>query len=203
MREDPAAPAGRTIGLKTAGERERGSLDPLRLNPVGSGSLIAGKWLAASLFGCGALLLATASSLVMFRVAPWHEINVQMRVTDRDLLGAALMMLPIALLMNAAATFVSALSRSFQQAQSYARGLMVATIVPGLLMAVFPVAHAAWAMPIPIVGQLALTTDLLTGQHPAAYRLALPAAGAVLPSLVLTGAAADLLRRESIVFRGA
>ena len=35
----------------TAGERERGSLEPLLLNPVPRGVLATGKWLAASLFG--------------------------------------------------------------------------------------------------------------------------------------------------------
>ena len=42
----------------TAGERERGSLEPLLLSPVPRVAFAAGKWLAASAFGCGAVLFS-------------------------------------------------------------------------------------------------------------------------------------------------
>ena len=35
----------------TAGERERGSLEPLLINPAGRGSFAVGKWMASTLFG--------------------------------------------------------------------------------------------------------------------------------------------------------
>ena len=44
----------------TAGERERGSLEPLLMNPAPPGALVVGKWAAVS---CVGLLVATLSSL--------------------------------------------------------------------------------------------------------------------------------------------
>ena len=54
----------------TAGERERGSLEPLLLNPVPRGALAAGKWLAASLFGCCAVLFSMLLTINVMRRVP-------------------------------------------------------------------------------------------------------------------------------------
>ena len=59
----------------TAGERERGSLEPLLLNPVSRGVLATGKWLAASLFGCGAVLFSMVLTMNVMRRVPWHDLG--------------------------------------------------------------------------------------------------------------------------------
>jgi sodium transport system permease protein len=186
----------------TAGERERDSLEPLLSNPISRASVIAGKWLAAAVLGCAGLLLTAASSMLTFRAVPWHELGMQMRVTDADLWSVALVMLPVALLMSSAETLVSALSRSFQQAQTYAGVLMVAAIVPSILTSVLPSANAVWVVALPVLGQLSLTADLLTGQSPAAHQYLLSVLGTALPALVFVALAARTLGRESTIFRG-
>jgi len=187
----------------TAGERERGSLEPLLLNPLSGTALIAGKWLAAAALGCAGLLLAAGSSMLTLHEVPWHELGMQMRVTDGALWASALVMLPVALLMSAAVIFVSALSRSFHEAQSYAGVLMVVALVPGILTVVLPFITASWAMALPIIGQLSIARDLLTGQAPALWRHVLAVISTTLPALVLIALAARLVSRESIMFRGA
>ena len=44
----------------TAGERERGSLEPLLMNPVGRVAIAAGKWLAVGVYGVGVVALTLA-----------------------------------------------------------------------------------------------------------------------------------------------
>jgi sodium transport system permease protein len=195
--------AGMPLALDSAaGERERGSLEPLLLNPVSPASVIVGKWLAASALGCLGLLLAAASSMVTLRTVPWHELGVQMRVSDHAIWNSVLVMLPVALLMSAAVMLASALSRSFQQAQSNAGVLMVLAIVPCILTIALPAIGAATAIPLPVTGQLSIATDLLSGQASPMLRQAEVATATLLPALLLVALAARLMRRESIIFRG-
>jgi sodium transport system permease protein len=185
----------------TAGERERASLEPLLLNPISSTSVIVGKWLAAALLSSFGLLLAAGSSMLTLRIIPWHELGMQIHVTDGALWLSVLVMLPVALLMSAAVMLVSALSRSFQQAQSYSGVLMIVALVPSILTVVLPVFTASWAMALPIVGQLSMTRDILTGQASQTLLPVLAVAGTILPALVLIALATRLVRREAIVFR--
>jgi sodium transport system permease protein len=185
----------------TAGERERASLEPLLLNPVSSTSVVAGKWLAATAMSSLGLLIATASTMLTLRIVPWHELGMQMRVTDGALLGVVLVMLPVALLMSAAVMVASALSRSFQQAQSYAGLLMVGALVPGMLSLVVPLT-APWTAALPVIGQMSITQELLSGQLPALLRQGLALAGTVVPAILLVVLTARLMRREAVVFVG-
>src|SRR5262249_12216671 len=57
----------------TAGERERGSLEPLLLNPLTSGTIVGGKWLAASIVSGSMGLCCVVFSIGAFRLVPWHE----------------------------------------------------------------------------------------------------------------------------------
>lgn len=186
----------------SAGERERGSLEPLLLNPVSPASVMTGKWLAATLLSVLGLVLAASSSMLMLRMVPWHELGVRMRASDAALWGSVLVMLPVALLMSAAVMLVSALSRSFQQAQAYAGMLMVVAMVPSILTVVIP-ALGASALPVPVISQLAITTGLLGGQGASLLRYGVTALTTVLPALLFIGLAARLLSREAMVFKGA
>ena len=69
----------------TAGERERGSLEPLLLNPVSTSALAIGKWLAASLFGFGAVIFSMLLTINVMRRVPWHDLGVRFTVSDGDL----------------------------------------------------------------------------------------------------------------------
>jgi len=125
---------------------------------------------------------------------------VQMRTSDSALWSCVLVMLPVALLMSAAVMLVSALSRSFQQAQTYAGMLMVGAAVPSILTVILPAAGAT-GMPVPVIGQLAITTDLLAGQGASLLRYGLTALTTLLPALLLVALAARLMSREAIVFK--
>jgi sodium transport system permease protein len=71
----------------TAGERERGSLEPLLLSPVPRLALAAGKWLAASAFGCGSVLFSMLLTVNVMRHVPWHDLGIRFRVSDGDLMS--------------------------------------------------------------------------------------------------------------------
>jgi sodium transport system permease protein len=64
----------------TAGERERGSLEPLLVNPVPRAALVTGKWLAAA-FAAGVTVgLTTLLSVIMPRFLPLQEMGIRFRL---------------------------------------------------------------------------------------------------------------------------
>jgi sodium transport system permease protein len=185
----------------TMGERERGSLEPLLLNPVSRTALIAGKWLAAASLACAWVLLAGLTTLILLRFVPWHEYGLQFSSSDRELLTVIFSMLPVALFWSALVTLVSTHSRSQQQAQTRF-GLMFMTVVLTTMASfIFPVANVSWLRVVPIIGQLMLSADVLGAGHTAFYQYIITAAGSVVLAFALVATAARLLRRESIVFR--
>jgi sodium transport system permease protein len=184
----------------TAGERERGSLEPLLLNPVPRGALASGKWLASSLFGCCAVLFSMVLTVTVMRRVPWHDLGIRFRVSDPELMSLLLLILPLALLLSAVVMFASTFARSFKEAQSYLGMLMMLPMLPGLISTMYPLAGRPWLAPIPIVGQYALAADVLGGKPPGAVFYLLAGVSVLVCAGVLVTLTARMLRREAIVF---
>jgi sodium transport system permease protein len=184
----------------TAGERERGSLEPLLLNPVSRGALAGGKWLAASLFGCGAVVFSMLLTINVMRRVPWHDLGIRFTVTDGALLSLLALVLPVAFLLSAVVLFASTFARSFKEAQSYLSMLMLLPMAPGIVSTMYPLSNRPWLAPVPILGQYALAADVLGGKPPAAVFYVIAGVSAVGCALGLVSLTARLLRRESIVF---
>jgi sodium transport system permease protein len=184
----------------TAGERERGSLEPLLLNPVSRGALAGGKWLAASLFGCGAVVFSMLLTINVMRRVPWHDLGIRFTVTDGALLSLLALVLPVALLLSAVVLFASTFARSFKEAQSYLSMLMLLPMVPGIVSTMYPLSNRPWLAPVPVLGQYALAADVLGGKPPSPVFYVIAGVSAVGCALVLVSLTARLLRRESIVF---
>ena len=184
----------------TAGERERGSLEPLLLNPVPREVLAAGKWLASSLFGCCALLFSMVLTMnVMWRV-PWHDLGIRFRVSDGALLSLLALIVPLAFFLSALVMFASTFARSFKEAQSYLGMLMLVPMLPGLVSTMYPLAGRPWLAPIPVLGQYALAADVLGGKPPHVMFYLLAGVSVLLCSGILVALTARMLKREAIVF---
>jgi sodium transport system permease protein len=184
----------------TAGERERGSLEPLLLNPVSRDAIAAGKWLAASVFSCGAVVFSMVLTINVMRRVPWHDLGIRFTVTDAALLSLLGLVLPLALLLSAVVLFASTFARSFKEAQSYLGMLMLLPMAPGIISTLYPLSHRPWLAPVPILGQYALAADVLGGTPPRVAFYFVAGASAIACALVLVGLTARLLRREAIVF---
>jgi len=184
----------------TAGERERGSLEPLLLNPVPASSLAVGKWLAASLFGFGAVIFSMLLTINVMRRVPWHDLGVRFTVSDADLLSLLALVLPAALFLSALLLFASTFARSFKEAQGYLTILMLVPLLPGMVSTAYPLSDRPWLAPVPILGQYALAADVLGGKPPALASYVIAAVVVVVLALALVALTARLLRRESIVF---
>jgi sodium transport system permease protein len=184
----------------TAGERERGSLEPLLLTPVSRAALAAGKWLAASLFGCCAVLFSMLLTVNVMRRVPWHDLGIRFRVSDAELMSLLALILPLALLLSAIVMFASTFARSFKEAQSYLGMLMLLPMLPGLVSTMYPLAGRPWLSPVPIIGQYALAADVLGGKPPGVVFYVIAGVSVVACASALVALTARMLTREAIVF---
>ncbi len=183
----------------TAGERERGSLEPLLLNPVSRDALAAGKWLAASLFGCCAVLFSMVLTVNVMRRVPWHDLGIRFRSRTRaDELARA----------RPAAGAVSQRDRDVrvdlravvQGSAELPRHADAAADASRHRLDDVSAVGRPWLAPVPVLGQYALAADVLGGKPPGVAFYVLAGVSAIACALVLVALTARLLRREAIVF---
>ncbi len=192
---------GMQIGIdSTAGERERGSLEPLLLNPVPRWVIAGGKWLAASVLGCASVVVSMLITVNVLRRIPWHDLGIRFRVTDAELFSLLLLLLPLAVLLAAVVLYASTFARSFKEAQGYMGMLMLVPMLPGMLATVYPLSRRPWLAPVPVLGQYALASDALAGQPPTMGGYLLAGAVTLACAVGLVWLTARALTRERIVF---
>lgn len=186
----------------TAGEKERLTLEPLLTTPVRRTTLVLGKLLAVVTTSLVALILAVASMLIAFAIAPpLSGANTGLGV---DLATAALLLaasLPVVILFSALEMAVCLLARSFKEAQNYIVPMQFAVLVPAMAVMVLPdLSPSLPSFAIPVFSTLVILRDLFLGQvEPAAFGLM------VASSLVYASAAVGLaiwqFGREKVLFR--
>jgi sodium transport system permease protein len=184
----------------TAGERERGSLEPLLVNPAPRGAIAAGKWMAATFGAMLSVLLTTALVLVMLRYVPLQELGIRFRIGGREIAGLLAALLPMCLMSTGVQTYLATFARSFKEAQTYMGFLIMVPVLPGMMSALYPVSSKPWMYPIPLLGQHMLAADVLGGK-PAPLWAFLIAGGAALVVAMLTmRMTTAMLQRERIIF---
>jgi sodium transport system permease protein len=185
----------------TAGERERGSLEPLLVNPVPRGALAAGKWLAATSTSMLAVVASATLCVILIRFIPLQDMGIRFRVGPVQLAGMLAVLLPFCPFATAVQACMGTSARSFKEAQSYMTIVMIVPILPGLLATLYPVVTTRpWAYPIPILGQYGLMTGVLGGRMPGAVPLMVAAAACLLVAVILLRLITRLFHSERIIF---
>jgi sodium transport system permease protein len=147
----------------TAGERERGSLEPLLLSPVSRASIAVGKWLAASLMailGAGLTLLVAQAALRLPSLA-----ELPFGLGGLDMMRVIVALIPLALLASALQALIGLQSGTFKEAQAQGNLLILVPMVPGFLVA-FGAAVPPIAAKIPVIGHQLLIEQVLKGGTP-------------------------------------
>jgi sodium transport system permease protein len=188
----------------TAGERERGSLEPLLVNPVSRGAIVAGKWLAVVATTLAAVLIALLGFALAVAHVPLQDLGVKFRLGLPEMLGLFAACAPLALFAAALQMTLALFARTFKEAQTYLSMLMLVPMVPATFLSLQPIKSTLPAMLVPVLGQTLLMSDVLRGETaPPVWFLLAGLSSAACAALFLAGAA-RLLRSEKIVFgRGA
>jgi sodium transport system permease protein len=184
----------------TAGERERGSLEPLLVNPAPRRVIAGGKWLAATFTSVLSVLLTTTIILAMLRFIPMQEFGIRFRIQPAQvalLLAAAL---PMSLLASAIQMYLATFAKSFKEAQSYMGLLIIVPMLPGFAATLYPMSGQPWMYPIPVVAQQVLAGDVVAARDTPWWGFVVAALSALILSMLLLELTTRLLQRERIIF---
>jgi sodium transport system permease protein len=185
----------------TAGERERGSLEALLVNPVPRGALASGKFAAATLTAMLTVLISGSLLFVLFQQIPLQDLGLRVRLGAPHVIGSLAVMLPLCPLIVAIQMYVATFAKSFKEAQSYLSFLMLLQMVPGMLMSMNDqFLQKAWLYYLPWIGQQAMLSDVMANEL--SNPLVFVVVGVVNVALAAAAmhATAGLLQREKIIF---
>lgn len=150
----------------TAGERERRSLEPLLVHPVGAFSIVVGKWLAAATLGVAGTAMCVVGGLALLNASSLAELGIRLETGLEAGLAVTLYLVPLTLLATALQIAVGLWSKNFKDAQSYLMLMSFAPAVVGFVMTGERLAQAGlW----PLAWELnALAGPLLKSTTPSA-----------------------------------
>ena len=148
----------------TAGERERGSLEPLLTLGVPRYVLVWGKAGAAFVFMSVSLAVCIASFAVASRVLPLEQMGMTANLTPLVCITVFAIMLPFAVLGAGAMTAVASWARSFREAQTYTSIALVLPPLPIVLVVFNPMRPTVATMSVPGLSQHLLVTELVKGE---------------------------------------
>jgi len=182
----------------TAGERERRSLEPLLVHPVGAFSIVLGKWLAAAALGVLGTAACVVGGLVLLQYSALAELGIRLETGFEAGLTVTLYLVPLTLLVTALQIAVGLWSKNFKDAQSYLMLMSFAPAVAGFVMTGEKLAQAGlWPMAWELA---ALSGPLLKSTTPTAPFATVAALELALTFIVLV-VCAYRLRSEAILSR--
>lgn len=148
----------------TAGERERGSLEPLLMNPMPRGALVLGKWGAVATVGMAIAVLSSLSFLPGQWLMKSEALSAMFQYGWSEAAQFLVLLLPLAGAGAALLMAVAIRSKTFKEAQASATiALMVFNLSPlvGLLS---PDGEQPWHVWLPGLAQFTLMNRVLRGE---------------------------------------
>ena len=185
----------------TSGERERGSLEPLLINPVERWGLMLGKYRAALLFTGIAVAVQLIAFKVIFQSAGGSGgFNFAEVFSALTLLGIFAVTLPLMMVAVGVQFIIATMTRSFKEAQTYLGLLPLVPALPGMVLVFAPVKAQEWMMMIPTFSQTLLLGQFVRGDGVAFPDALISMASSMIAALVLIFIAARLYERENLIF---
>jgi len=159
----------------TAGERERGSLEPLMMNPVKPIATVVGKWGAVALLGMAVALLADLSFVPAQWLIQSDSLQAMFSFGAREVVAFLLLQLPLAAGVGALLMALAIRSKTFKEAQASSALVMTVVGMAPMVTMFNPGGEAAWYLWLPGLAQNTLMMEVLKGETPTLWRLAQPA----------------------------
>ncbi len=182
----------------TAGERERGSLEPLLMNPTSRAALVLGKWAAVSTVG---MLIAVLSCL-SFLPGQWllqsELLAALFQFGLREALWFIGLLLPLAGALAAVLMAVAIRCKTFKEAQANATVLLLVVSMLPLVTVLNQQGAAAWHLWVPALAQTVLMGRVLKGEVLPVADVALTVAIALAVTLLAVVFVARTLRSAAL-----
>ena len=188
---------GMNVAMDTvAGERERRSLLPLLLNPIGRSTVMFGKWLAVSFFAAIGLAITGLGFSVVLATLGTQAASIGLRT----FLPIAFGLFSLPLLAAAVQLLISTVCRGIKEAQTYLSLIVFLPMGLGMFLVFRPPAALAWYRFVPLLGQQLQLEGAMNGQHVGWIQ---PIALAYLTiglAVVFLLVAANRLQRDEIIY---
>jgi sodium transport system permease protein len=183
----------------TAGERERGSLEPLLSLPVARGALVGGKILATCAYMCLSLAINLTAFVFVFRFVPLERLGMSANLGVGTALEFFAICLPFVPLGAALMTFVASFTRSYREAQTYLTSVLLVPTLPIAFASIYSLKTKSSLMVIPSLSQHLLMTSVLKDEPIAPTDAIVSSGCSLLLALVLIVFTARHWRRESML----
>jgi sodium transport system permease protein len=184
----------------TAGERERGSLEGLLVNPAPRAAIVAGKCIGAAVMAMATVAVSTVIWANLPRFLPLEDMGIRFRIGTPHFAGIMAAGLPICLFAATLQAYIATMARSFKEAQSYMGVLILLPMLPGLLSTLYSLGDAPWMYGVPVLAQHVLLTGVLGGRAPEPWAFAVAAIVSVAAAAILMHLTTRLFRSERIIF---
>jgi sodium transport system permease protein len=184
----------------TAGERERGSLEPLLLNPVPRSAIVVGKWLAALVFALVCVVLTLLCCVFVLEYTPVRDLGMSLELGPLALVLVLCAAAPMALMATAIQVLVASFARSYKEAQTYVSLLMFVPMLPAMVGMMSGLDRSIGALLVPGLGQQIVVEQVFGGKQTGVLDFVLPMVSALAVAGVCVWLTAWMFRRETVVF---
>jgi len=147
----------------TAGERERGSLEPLLATPLVPLEIVIGKWLAIAAFDALVVSLTLAGFYLTLNFAPLPAVGVPFLFGATELLRFLLILAPLIALLPAALLYVGTRGRTLKEAQANVSVLLFIVSMLPVVQLFLQKKEPVWLLWAPISAQYTLLSRALRG----------------------------------------
>jgi sodium transport system permease protein len=182
----------------TAGERERGSLEPLLMNPMPHAALVLGKWGAVAAVGMLIALLSCLSFLPGQWLMRSEALAAMFRFGPYEAAAFIALLLPLAGALAALLMAIAIRSRSFKEAQAGTTIVVLGVSLLPLVTVFNQEGVAPWFYWVPALAQTTLMGRVLKGEVPAAPEVLASVASSVLLCALALWAVSRLLRAAAL-----
>jgi sodium transport system permease protein len=183
----------------TAGERERGSLEPLLTLPVTRTVLMLGKIAATCVFMAISAILTLIGFSIALGFVPLEKIGMVTNFGPDIVLVAFFILLPFVLPGAAMMTVVASFTRSFKEAQTWVGAVLLVPTLPIMVAGALQLKSQTLLMLVPGLSQHLLVTGLIRNDPVAALDIVVSITSTLVAGALLTMLAARLYRRESLL----
>ena len=182
----------------TAGERERGSLEPLLMNPTERWALVVGKWGAVASVSMLIAVLSSFSFLPGQWVLRSDTLAAMFQYGLREALLFLVVLLPFAAALSAVLMAVAIRCKTFKEAQASSTiVILVTSLLP--LVNVFNLGgESPWHLWVPALAQNTLMTRVLKGEDFNLAQVLIPLGVCVALTVVGVWFVARMLRQAAL-----
>ena len=160
----------------TAGERERGSLEPLLMSPASRLSLVVGKWGAVAAVGMLIALLSCFSFLPAQGLLRSETLAAMFQFGLREAALFLALLVPLAAALAAVMMAIAIRCKTFKEAQANNTVVVLGVSLLPLVTVFNQSGEAPWHLAVPALSQVTLMNRVLKGEAVGALDVALPLA---------------------------